>query len=110
MDIVYQAPFLSGLFNILSILLGICALVFAAHSLQVRGCLTCCTLSGLCTSASLLFQLLELDRLAKIMDSSAIYDTTHARVLAAATLLTLCTLLNIWALLRGRNKEMKNED
>ena len=104
MEIVYQATVMNYLFNILSIVLGICALVFAAHSLQVRGCLTCCTLSGICTGAALLCQLLELDRLAKIMDSSAIYDTIHARTLAAAALLALCAVLNICALLRGRKQ------
>jgi hypothetical protein len=37
--------------NILSLLLGIAAIVFAVHNLQVRGCLICSTLSGLCCSA-----------------------------------------------------------
>ena len=40
--------------NLLSLLLGIAAVVFAVHSVQVRGCLACCTLSGVCSSAVLL--------------------------------------------------------
>lgn len=105
MAIVYQAPFLNGFFNIASILLGLAALVFAVHSLQVRGCLICCTVSGACCGLALLLQLAELDRLAGIMDSSAIYDTVHARVIAGAVLLILITALNVLALLRGRKKD-----
>lgn len=105
MDITYQAPFLNGIFNILSILLGLAALVFATHSLQVKGCLICATVSGGCCGLALLLQLAELNRLATISDSAAIYDTVHARVLAGAALLILCTALNVLALLRGRKKD-----
>ena len=88
--------------NIASILLGLGALVFSVHSLQVKGCLTCCTLSGGFCGLALLLQLVQLDRLVNIADISAIYDTLHARVLAGVLLLTVCTILNILALLRGR--------
>ena len=91
--------------NIASILLGLAALAFSIHSLQVKGCLTCCTLSGSCCALSILLQLAELDRLAAIGDTAAIYDTTHARVLAGTALLLACTVLNILALLRGRRCE-----
>lgn len=110
MDIVYQPQFMTGLFNISSILLGIAALVFAIHSLQVRGCLICCTACGACCGLALLLQLAELDRLARIMDSAAIYDTVHARVLAGTVLLILCTVLNVLALLRGRKKASGCQD
>ena len=108
MDIAYQAPFMNGFFNSLSILLGIAAIVFAIHSLQVKGCLICCTVSGGLCGLALLCQLLELDRLAKITDASAIYDTVHARVLAAALLLVTVLGLNVLALLRGRKKDCGN--
>jgi len=91
--------------NIASILLGLAALVFSIHSLQVKGCLTCCTLSGSLCGLSLLLQLAELDRLLKIADTAAIYDTLHARVLAGIALLTICTVLNVLALLRGRKMQ-----
>ena len=91
--------------NIASIMLGLAALVFSIHSLQVRGCLTCCTLSGSLCGLAILLQLAELDRLANIPDISAIYDTLHARVLAGILLLVLCTALNLLALLRGRKCE-----
>ena len=64
--------------NLLSLLLGIAALVFALHSIQVKGCLICSTLSGACCSASLLCQLVDNDRIARMEDIAAILDTAHA--------------------------------
>lgn len=90
--------------NLLSLLLGLAALVFSIHSLRVRGCLTCCTLSGLCCALSLLCQLLDNDRLARLENISAVLDTAHARAVCASVLLTLCTVLNLLALLRSRKK------
>lgn len=93
------------MYNILSLILGICALVFAFHSMQVRGCLICCTLSGSLCGLSMLCQLIDMDRLAKVLDSAALFDTAHARVLAGAVLLITVTALNLLALLRGRKKD-----
>ena len=90
--------------NILSLILGIAAIVFAVHSLQVRGCLICCTASGGLCSLALLCQLIDLDRLARISDTAAIYDTAHARVTAGTVLLVLVLALNILALLRSRQR------
>ena len=92
--------------NIASILLGLAALVFSVHSLQVKGCLTCCTLSGGCCGLAIALQLAELDRLVRIADIAAVYDTVHARVLAGIALLCLCTALNVAALLRRRKCEI----
>lgn len=91
--------------NLLSLLLGIAALVFAFQSMQVRGCLICSTASGFCCSASLLCQLLDNDRIAQLEDIAAMLDTAHAKVVCGAALLIVCTLLNIAALLRSRKKE-----
>ena len=91
--------------NLLSLLLGIAALVFAFHSMQVRGCLICSTASGFCCSASLLCQLLDNDRIARLEDIAAMLDTAHARVVCGAVLLIACTALNVLALLRSRKKE-----
>lgn len=93
------------MYHILSLVLGIAAIVFSIHSVQVKGCLICCTVSGGLCGLSLLLQLADLDRLSQIMDSSAIYDTTHARVFAGTVLLALVLGLNILALLRGRKKD-----
>lgn len=93
------------MYNILSLLFGLAAIIFAIHSVQVKGCLICCTASGGLCGLSLLLQLADLDRLSQIMDSSAIYDTTHARVFAGMVLLALVLGLNILALLRGRKKD-----
>ena len=91
--------------NILSLLLGIAALVFAIHSLQVKGCLICSTFSGFCCSASLLCQLLDNDRIAQLEDIAAMLDTAHARVVCGSALLIACTALNVLALIRSRKKE-----
>ena len=90
--------------NMISLLLGIAAIVFAVHSFHVRGCLTCCTLSGFFCSAALLFQLMDNDRIARLEDVAAMLDTAHARAVCAAVLLGMCTVLNLAALLRGRKQ------
>ena len=108
MDIVYQAPYLNGLYNIVSILLGLAALVFAIHAFQVKGCLICCTAGLGCCGISLLCQLLELNRLAGIGDWAAIEDTIGARVLAAGVLLVLSLGIQTAALLRGRKQGCEN--
>ena len=94
--------------NLLSLLLGIAALVFAVHALQVRGCLICCTGSLACCGGALLCQLWELNRLAELFDASAIYDTVRARCLAGTILLALTLLLHGIALLRSRKQKCGN--
>ena len=91
--------------NLLSLLLGVVALVFAVHSVQVRGCLICSTLSGFCCSASLLCQLVDNDRISQLEDIAAMLDTAHARVVCGGALLVLCTALNLIALLRSRKQD-----
>lgn len=90
--------------NLLSLLLGIAALVFALHSLQAKGCLIRSTFSGLCCSLALLCQLVDNDRIARLEDISAMLDTSHARAVCGGTLLAACTILNLLALLRSRKK------
>ena len=90
--------------NLASILLGLAAIVFAVHSVQVRGCLICCTATAALTGISVLCQLLELKKLAGIGDWAAIEDTIGARCFAAVVLIAVVLILNIAALLRGRNK------
>ena len=85
--------------NLLSLLLGIAALVFAVHSIRVRGCLICSTLSGFCCSAALLCRLIDNDRISQLEDIAAMLDTAHARVVCGAVLLGLCAVLNGIALL-----------
>lgn len=88
--------------NILSLILGIAALVLALHSVRVRGCLICSTVSGACCSASLLCQLMDNDRIARLEDIAAMLDTAHARVVCGNLLLIACTGLNVLALIRSR--------
>ena len=94
--------------NLLSLLLGIAAIVFAVHSVQVRGCLACCTFSGLCCAGSLLCQLIDNDRISQLGDVAALLDTSHARVVCACVLLAVCTALNAAALIRSRRRQACN--
>lgn len=102
MEIVHQAEPLGGLFNILSILLGLLALGFAVQNFEKKGTLTCTGVSFSCCAVSLLCQLIELSRLAGIRDWAAVEDTVGARVLAGCVLVVGTLVLNILALLRGR--------
>ena len=95
--------------NILSLVLGIAAIVFAIHSIRVRGCLACCTLSGVCCSSALLCQLVDNDRIARLTDVAAMLDTAHARAVCAAVLLTVCTALNVVAVIRSRKQQNCND-
>ena len=105
MEIVYQAAYSDYILNLSSILLGLAAIVFAIHSLQVKGCLICCTASlGMC-GISILCQLFELKRLARIGDWAAVEDTLGARCFAGAGLLAVLLILHIAALVRGRNQK-----
>ncbi len=108
MEIVSQTSSVSYILDLGSILLGIAAIVFAIHSLQVRGCLICCTVSLGLGGISLLSQLLELKRLADIGDWAAIGDTLGARCFAAVVFLGLLLILNIGALLRGKKQNCTN--
>lgn len=108
MEIVYQSSSVSYLYDICSIILGLAAIVFAVHSVQVKGCLICCTATATLTGISLLCQLLELKRLAGIGDFSAIDDTLGARCFAAGVLLAAVLILNLCALLRGKKKNCDN--
>ena len=102
MEIVYQAPLLNGICNILSILLGLIALGFGVHSVSRKGCLICCSVSLGSCGLSLLLQLAELNRLSVLADWSAIQDTLGARVWAGTVLMAACLLLNLFPLLVNR--------
>lgn len=90
------------MYHLLSLLLGLAAIVFALHSIRVRLCPVCCCLSFSCCGGALLLQLLECRHLIGIGDWSALMDTTDAVLLAALSLLGITILLNILALLRRK--------
>ena len=92
------------MYNLLSLIFGIFAIVVAAVSMKKRGNFLLSNLSWLFCGTSLLCQLLDINHLAKRMDSSAIYDTTPARTIAALALLTAITTLSLAALLRNRQQ------
>ena len=105
---ITQTSSISYSLNLASILLGIAAIVFAIHSVQVKGCLICCIASLSLCCISILCQLFQLKRLAAIGDWAAIEDTIGARCFAAVVLLSMVMILNIAALLRGRKKTCSN--
>lgn len=91
--------------NVVSIALGLVSLAFGMHSLRVKGCLACCTGSLLSCGGALVCQLWEVYRLTLLGDTAAVYDTAHARAVAACILLGLTVGLHLWALLRGRTRK-----
>ena len=108
MEIVHSSTSAPYLLNLTSILLGLAAIVFAIHSIHVKGCLICCTASLGLGGISVLCQLFELQRLAGIGDWAAIEDTLGARCFAGAILLAVLLILNIAALLRSRKNNCGN--
>ena len=94
--------------NIAAVVLGLVSLAFAFHAFQVRGCLICCTASLVSCGLALVCQLGEVYRLVLIGDASAIYDTAHARLLAACCLLGLNVGLHLIALIRSRKQKCEN--
>ena len=91
--------------NITSIVLGLVSLAFAVHALRVRGCLICCTGSLLSCALALVCQLGEVYRLTLLEDAAAIYDTAHARLLAACWLVGLTGGMHLWALILGKKQK-----
>ena len=86
----------------MSIVAGLVSLAFAFHAWKGKGCLACCTGSLVSCGLALILQLGELYRLTLIGDTAAIYDTAHARLIAACVLLGVNAVLHLWVLLRGR--------
>lgn len=91
--------------NVVSIALGLVSLAFGMHSLRVKGCLACCTGSLLSCGGALVCQLWEVYRLTLLGDTAAVYDTAHARALAACILLGLNAGLHLLALVRRRKQK-----
>ena len=91
--------------NIFSLLLGVVSLVFAFHAFRVKGCLICCSVSLVSCGGALLCQIAELYRLVRLGDTAAIYDTAHARLIAACVLLGVTADLHPCALIRGRKQK-----
>lgn len=93
------------MYNLLSLILGVAALGGSVLFLKKRESLLRCGFGWFCCGASLLCQLLDLERLAERMDSAAIYDTAHGRVVAGVGLLTAVTALNLAAVLKIKKEE-----
>lgn len=74
------------MYNLLSLGLGFLALGMALYSLKRQNRPVCTVVSGSCCNLSLLCQLLELKRLARMEDVAALLDTASARALAGVVL------------------------
>lgn len=89
---------MSAFFNLMSILLGLCAWGLPVYSIITRRHRSGFPGAsfGLC-SVSLLFQIFEIRHRIFIGDFSALDNTIHAIVLAAMVLLCITLILNIAA-------------
>lgn len=74
------------MYNLLSLFLGCISLIAAFCIPGGRNRLLLCMLSAGCCGLSLLCQLLDLGRLARIEDAAALLDTAPARALAGIVL------------------------
>ena len=91
--------------NVAAFLLGLVSLAFAVCGFRARGCLICCTGSLLSCGGALVCQLWEVYRLTLLGDTAAVYDTAHARAVAACILLGLNAGLHLLALVRRRKQK-----
>ena len=93
------------LFNIASLVLGICAWVLALLAIMTSKAVTAHRNTVLSFSScvlALVFQLLEIHRRVSIGDYSAIEDTIEAIVSAAVVLSVVTVVLNVVALVKVR--------
>lgn len=96
---------ISMLFNIGSILLGICSWFFAGYALasqKVRISYRRSFLSFLCCMISLVFQVFEIGNRVAVRDFAAIGDTINAVMIASVALLTVTVFLNMAAMRKAK--------
>lgn len=93
------------LFNIASLVLGICAWIFAFLAIITSKAVTAHRNTALSFSScvlALVFQLLEINRRVSIGDYSAIEDTIEAVVTETVVLSVVTVVLNVVALVKWR--------
>ena len=93
--------------NIGSLILGICAWLFAGLAIAASNARTSHrnTLVSFCLCAvSLLLQLSEISRRVLLDDYAAIADTIHAVLIASAALVSVTVILNLVAYRRAKGK------
>ena len=95
------------MFNVLSIILGICAWLFAGFAIVASRTATAhkntLVSFGLC-GISIVFQLFEINRRVLIGDFSAIEDTIQAVIIASVVLIAVTVILNVIALKNNRTE------
>lgn len=93
--------------NIGSLILGVCAWLFAGLAIATPKAFTSHrnTIVSFCLSAiSLVFQLFEINRRVLLGDYAAIEDTIRAILIASVVLVSVTIILNLVALVKAKNK------
>ena len=97
----------NNVFNIASIISGICAWLFAGLAIAASRTVTAhkntLVIFSLCV-ISIVFQLLEINRRVLLDDFSAIEDTIQAVIIASVVLIAVTVILNIIALKSNRTE------
>ena len=89
------------MYNVVSIILGICAWLFAGFAIAASRTATAhknTLISFSLCVISIVFQLLEINRRVLLGDFSAIKDTIQAVIIASVVLVVVTVVLNIIAL------------
>ena len=93
--------------NIGSLILGACAWLFAGLAISTptafashRNTLASFTLCAI----SLVFQLFEINRRVLLVDYGAIEDTIRAVLIASVSLVSVTVILNLFAIVKAKNK------
>ena len=95
------------MFNIGSLILGICAWLFAGLAITTPNAYSShrnTTVSFSLCAASLLFQILEINRRVFLNDYAAIEDTISAVLIASVALVFITVILNLVAAAKAKKK------
>ena len=95
------------MFNMVSIILGICAWLFAGFAIATSRTATAhknTLISFSLCVISILFQLFEINRRVLLGDFSAIEDTIQAVIIASVVLIAVTVILNVIALKSSRTE------
>ncbi len=95
------------MWNIGSLIFGVCAWVFAGLAISSSKAFTAHrnTFVSFCLCAiSLVFQLSEIHRRVILGDYAAVADTIRAILIASAALVAITTILNLIAVWKAKNK------
>ena len=93
--------------NIGSLILGVCAWLFAGLAITTSKAFTShrnTLISFSSCVVSLMFQFIEINRRVLLGDYAAIDDTIRGILIATAVLISITIILNLFALVKAKNK------